>query len=100
MHETPLFLAAENSGKNNIETIKYLLEKGADLNCETVNKVTPIMIAAIEGNVDVVKLLMEPRSDGTYGARLDIFDKDDKSILFHAAEENQVLFINSINQSI
>ena len=52
MHETPLFLAAENSGKNNIETIKYLLEKGADLNCETVNKVTPIMIAAIEGRVD------------------------------------------------
>ena len=48
------------------------------------------MIAAIEGNVDVVKLLMEPRSDGTYGARLDICDKDDKSILFHAAEENQV----------
>ena len=50
------------------------------------------MIAAIEGNVDVVKLLMEPRSDGTYGARLDICDKDDKSILFHAAEENQVLY--------
>ena len=31
MHETPLFLAAENSGKNNIETIKYLLEKGPSI---------------------------------------------------------------------
>ena len=58
------------------------------------------MIAAIEGNVDIVKLLMEPRSDGTYGARLDICDKDDKSILFHAAEENQVLFINSFQNNM
>ena len=82
MHETPLFLAAEN---NYVDIIEYLLEQGADQDCENINKITPIMIAAIEGNIDVVKLLIEN------GARLDICDKDDKSILFHAAEENQVL---------
>ena len=50
--------------------MNYLLNKKLSLLCE--------------GHVDVVKLLMENH------AKLDICDKDDKSILFHAAEENQV----------
>ena len=46
MNQTPLFLAAEN---NNIGIIEYLLEQGVNQDRWTVNKVTPIMIAAIEG---------------------------------------------------
>ena len=53
MNQTPLFLAAEN---NNIKIIEYLLEQGVNQDRWTVNKVTPIMIAAIEGTFSLIAI--------------------------------------------
>ena len=43
----------------------------------------PISVAAYEGHAECVELLL------SLGARLDILDRDDKSALFHAAEQAQ-----------
>lgn len=48
------------------------------------------MVACIEGHLEAVSLL------SNHGARLDILDKDDKSILFHAAEKNRPEIITLI----
>ena len=54
-----------------------------DINKWSVDGITPIMVAAIEGHdLAVEQLLIK-------GARLDICDKDDRSVVFHAAKENQ-----------
>ena len=52
--------------------------------------ITPVMVAAIEGHVEVVEKLLSK------GARLDICDKDDRSLLFHAAHQNQIPVLQSI----
>ena len=49
----------------------------------SINQFTPLMIAALEGHKEAVKLLLRE------GARLDICDKDDQSVLFHAANKNK-----------
>jgi hypothetical protein len=54
-----------------------------DINKWSVDGITPIMVAAIEGHdLAAEQLLIK-------GARLDICDKDDRSVVFHAAKENQ-----------
>ena len=40
------------------------------------------MIAGIEGHAEAVELLLDR------GAKLDLSDKDDKTVLFHAASKN------------
>ena len=53
------------------ETVKILLDKGAKANVVDSNEhFTPLMHAAAEGNLDVVKLLV------AYGADLDLKDVD------------------------
>ena len=43
----------------NLDVVKYLVEKGADVNIPDENGWTPLHIAAKEGKLDVVKYLVE-----------------------------------------
>jgi len=61
-----LHAAAE---EGNIDTLKSLLERGADINARDASKQTPIDGAAVKGHVDVVRLLIER------GAQVDLCDK-------------------------
>lgn len=45
-----------------MDIVKYLIEKGADIELES-NKKTPLMYAAKYGQLDVVKLLLEKGVD-------------------------------------
>ena len=75
------------------EVIEFLLENGADINQFNINVVTPIMAAAIEGHADVVELLMSK------DANIDLCDKDDRSLLSHAVEENKVSVVEILLNS-
>ncbi|CAO3590163.1 unnamed protein product [Absidia cylindrospora] len=62
--ETALLLAIRNGF---VDGVKLLIETGhADVNhSEKINGVTPLMVAAIEGNADTVQLLLDGGADKT-----------------------------------
>ena len=64
--------------------------RGADINKWSVDGITPIMAAAIEGHDEAVDKLLSK------GASLDIYDKDDTSVLFHAAQMNRITVLQSL----
>lgn len=45
------------------ETVKFLIEKGADVNGKMNNGKTALMLAAGQGHVDIVKLLLDKGAD-------------------------------------
>jgi len=59
----------EHSVKENVETVRYLLDLGLDPNAANNDGRTPLMGAALKGRNDVVLLLVD------HGARLDQRDK-------------------------
>ncbi len=59
----------EHSAKENVETVKYLLELGLDPNGANNDGRTPLMGAALKGRNEVVQMLVD------HGARLDQRDK-------------------------
>lgn len=79
---TPLFCAVE---KSDLEMIKYLIEKGADVNAYNKNGATALHIAA---DLEIVKLLVEK------GAYLDVNDDDGKIPLHSAAKNGHLEVVN------
>jgi ankyrin repeat protein len=59
----------ERSGKDNVETVKFLLELGLDPNGANDDGRTPLMLAAAKGRTEVIQLLVD------HGAKLDTRDK-------------------------
>ncbi|MFA7675224.1 MAG: ankyrin repeat domain-containing protein, partial [Endomicrobiia bacterium] len=44
---------------NNIDIIRFLLEKGARLNTKDINGMTPLILASYKGYFDIAKLLLD-----------------------------------------
>jgi ankyrin repeat protein len=77
----PLGIRAQNlneelitaARKSNVEAVKTLLAKGADVNAKTEYGATPLFFACDRGNVEIVKLLLAA------GAEIDVRDTFYKS---------------------
>ncbi|MEW6411943.1 MAG: ankyrin repeat domain-containing protein [Candidatus Zixiibacteriota bacterium] len=46
-----------------VATLRLLVDKGADLNCKTVNQETPLVIAVYRSNPEVVSFLLDNNAD-------------------------------------
>ena len=62
----------------------FLFFSGADIECKTLDLVTPLMIASRFGNLECISLLLASNADVRQT------DKDDKNSLMYAAEEDRV----------
>jgi len=67
--DTPLLFAASYG---NVDTVRCLVENGANKEAATTNGWTPLLIAALKGHVDTVRYLVEN------GANKDAADKNGK----------------------
>ncbi len=84
---TPLIYAAVYG---DAETIKALVEAGADLNQDNPGGRTPLMEAATHGNTKTIKALVEA------GADVDKVDKNGKTSLMEAAAHGNVEAIKAL----
>ena len=58
--ETALFISVK---KQHIETVAFLISKGADVNFELPNSMTPLRQAISNGDVKMIKLLLDSGAD-------------------------------------
>ena len=74
--------------ESNLETSRFLVEYGADVNMQDDERKLPLHVAAKEGNVDIVQLLLEQ------GSEVDVADDCGSTPLLVAAEHgNHEAFI-------
>jgi ankyrin repeat protein len=71
----------------NLQQVKMLVERGADVNARDVNEITVLMCAAANGNMDIVKYIVSK------GASLNLKDIGGHTVLYYAASRNQVEII-------
>jgi len=81
---SPLYQAA---GKGDINTVKTLLDQGADVN-ETFDSITPLMRASEEGHIEVVKVLLDR------GANINAKSSVGRTALSIAANEGHINIVN------
>jgi ankyrin repeat protein len=61
--KTESSVLAEAADANDTETIRYLIDKGADIDARNGDGDTPLLLAASYGNVEMVKLLLAKGAD-------------------------------------
>ena len=76
---TPLFIAAASG---DLEIMRLLLEKGAQVNACDKEHCTPLMIASKNSHVNVVKLLIDREAD------LALQDQDGETAIHYAVEKD------------
>ena len=79
-NETPIHLASEN---NQLEAVKFLIEKGAKVDALTNDHETPLMYAVWNGALETVQVLIES------GADMNILNSNSETIFHLAAEKNK-----------
>jgi uncharacterized protein len=60
---TPLHYAASRAEADSVEMVRLLLEHHAYIDAESPNRSTPLMLAAMYGHANVVRLLLEEGAD-------------------------------------
>jgi ankyrin repeat protein len=71
-----MFAARENS----LESVRILIEKGADVNAAMANGTTPLLMAILNGHFEVANFLLDR------GANPNLADKDGKAPLYATVE--------------
>lgn len=85
-----LQIASSTGFCGNIEIVKHLIEKGADINLgNKESNYTPLMQASRFGNFDVVKLLLENGADATIKSKSGVTALDLISERFDIPEERK-----------
>ena len=83
---TPIMNAIEN---HNIHVVKFLIKKGADLNCLDKNDNNPVFLAARYDNMDIFKLLINS------GADLLCLYKNNNNTILHKLIDFENKFVSS-----
>ncbi|MGL4985865.1 MAG: ankyrin repeat domain-containing protein [Treponemataceae bacterium] len=86
---TPLVAAAI---EGNIETMKILLENGANINLHVLGYGTPIMAAVSENQIEAVQFLLEKKPN----PQLDMYGRTDGKNIFDIAVENNFTTIQEL----
>jgi len=87
---TPCMIAVAN---NNLETLKTLLKAGADPDCQAKDGATALFIAAQEGYIEYVRILLE------YNANVDLaHESGNKPLDVASLSENNAEVINLLKQ--
>ena len=73
MKDTPLHRAAHNG---HLQTVRYLIEAGADLNALDLGDNTALHWAAMRGHVEIVNLLLQSGADKTVKNKQDALPID------------------------
>lgn len=90
MQVSPLFVAVSYSHIN-YETIKFMLDNGADVNAKSTRGFLPIHYAIFEKRLDIVKLFLEYGTDVSYKIK-------EKTLLDIAVISNNQEIIDIIKQ--
>ena len=63
--QTALHFACRDRDRieNVVEFVNFLIDKGANVNAGTISESTPLIMAAREGSLDLVKILVEAGAD-------------------------------------
>lgn len=69
--------------KGNLETIKDLISKGADVNARNIHGVRPLHLAAVEANLEIVGCLIEN------GAIVDCLDLNGRNPVYEACRSSK-----------
>ncbi|KAJ3338089.1 hypothetical protein HDU83_008335 [Entophlyctis luteolus] len=78
LQQTALYIASKHG---QLEVVKWLVDHGANVNAENVNKATPLHIASQNGHLEVVKWLVD------HGANVNA-ENVQKATLLHIASQN------------
>jgi ankyrin repeat protein len=84
--ETPFALICDSDidMETLIDVATMMLKKGANVNCTTIEGLTPLHLAAIDNNIELVALLM------LYGANPELVDGSNKKALHYACDNNNM----------
>ena len=98
IHETPAFTIAIRMGL--IETVKVFIEFNVDVNITDIENGTPLMNAAFNNEVDIIRLLCEQDT-----LEINAQDYSGATALLYTTDENaidaaRVLIINGANPTI
>lgn len=63
LNTTPMHRAASNPQEITIEPLKYLIEKGADIDVQDIDGNTPLFVAYGTGNTEAVRVLINAGAD-------------------------------------
>jgi hypothetical protein len=86
---TPLHTAIRN---NKIETAKYLIEKGADVNAKDRNGQTPLHFAVESGQNDIIELIINKTNAST----INVADNNGENALSLAQKTNQTIIADRL----
>ena len=79
------------AGRGHIEVVRLLIERGVNVNAKKREDAgTPILIAAQEGQTDVVKLLHK------HGAKIDVVTLDGTTIVHRAAQNGHMETVKAV----